>query len=142
MTTLISVGEAHEMGTLAPGQFFPVARFHPEMDIIQYLTEDCSYRAERVDGTLTLLWHPYEQRLVGVAIKGFHFLFQRVKEQHGVSDKMFLPLVDFIQAALENGAGDEIMEEATRRKRQEQYDTAKRFTATAGVPAEELRRVA
>lgn len=129
-------------GPLPPGTFFPVARFHPEMDSIQYLKEDCSYRAERVDGSLTLLWHPYESRLVGVALKGFRFLFQRAKEQYGLSEDMFSPLVNFIQTALEAGSGEEIMEEAMKKKRQEQYDTAKRFSATVGVPAEELRRAA
>ena len=142
MTVLSDVPTAPATGPLAPDTFFPVARFHPEMDVIQYLKEDCSYRAERVDGSLTLLWHPYESRLVGVALKGFRFLFQRAKELYGISDDVFLPLVNFIQAALEAGAGEEIMGDAMKKKRQEQYDIAIRFAATVGVPPEELRRAA
>lgn len=142
MTILSDAAKAAPIGVLQPGMFSPVARYHAEMDIVQYLKEDCSYRAERVDGSLTLLWHPYEDRLVGIALKGFRFLFQRVKEKYGVPEEVFLPLVNVLQAALEDGAGEEIMEEAIAKKRKEQYAAAKKFVANVALPPEEFRRAA
>ena len=128
---------------LGSGAFFPVARYHPEMDVIQYLNEDCSYRAERVDGVLTILWDPYEDRLVGIALKGFRYLFQRMKGRHSqITDEMFLPLVAALRFVLENGIAEEIIEGAEAAKRRERYETAERFAATVAVPPRELKRVA
>ena len=53
-------------GPAREGEFSPVSRYYPEMDYLLYLKEDCSYRADRVDGVLTLLWHPYREQLVGL----------------------------------------------------------------------------
>jgi hypothetical protein len=42
------------------------------MDHLLYLDEDCSYRAGYVRGSLIEpLYHPYENRIVGVKINGF-----------------------------------------------------------------------
>ncbi len=142
MTTVLQSASRKTL-ELAGGEFFPVARYHPEMDIIQYLSEDCSYRAERVDGILTILWHPYEQRLVGISLKGFRFLFQRMKERSPqITDDMFLPLVAALQFALENGMAQGIMEGAEAAKRRDHYETAERFAATVAVPPKELKRAA
>lgn len=133
--------ETLPFGVIDLDHFYPVARFHPEMDVIEYQNEDVSYRAERVDGMLTLLWHPKDERLIGIALKGFRFLFQQLKERHGVSDDKFLPLIMAVEEALVLGAAEGIMADAMA-KRQQQYESAKRFVATLGVPAEELRRAA
>ena len=58
------------------GEFKPLARYFPEMDFLIYLNEDCSYRADRVDAFLTVLWHPERDALVGIKLKGFRFLFR------------------------------------------------------------------
>ena len=57
--------------------FEPRALYYETMDFLLYLQEDLPYRADRIDPFLTLLWHPYEDRAIGVKIKGFRFLFDK-----------------------------------------------------------------
>ena len=40
------------------------------MDMTMYLAEDCSYRAQHIDGGMSVLWHPTEDRIVGVQLHG------------------------------------------------------------------------
>ena len=67
--------------TVEEGGFRPVARYYPPMDFLLYLKEDCSYRADRVDQFLTLLWHPYKDELVGIKLKGIRFIYEKNKER-------------------------------------------------------------
>jgi len=70
------------------------------MDMMLYVSEDCSYRASRVDMFLTILLHPHEDRVVGIKLKGVRFLFERVKAILKLSDSDFLPLVAVLEVAL------------------------------------------
>jgi hypothetical protein len=75
------------MSTLAkfwtPGgkipEFKPSARYIAAMDCLIYLREDCSYRAVRLNPYQTILLHPYEDRPVGVKLKGMRFLQHRLR---------------------------------------------------------------
>src|SRR4051812_30677742 len=108
-----------DFGLADVGQFQPHARYHHGMDMLVYLTVDCSYSAERVDEHLTLFWHPHWQRLVGVKIKGFRHAFLRLKDKCGWSETDFLPLVRFMEGLMQGGLGDEIMKSQERRRKYE-----------------------
>ena len=82
--------------------------------------QDCSYRAERIDQFLTVLWHPYEEKLVGIKIKGFGFLFERVKSILNLKDEHFFPVIKALEAAVVGGMAEAIM------SRHEQERTEKR----------------
>jgi hypothetical protein len=61
-----------------PGGFHAGAQYFSAMDCAIYLKEDCSYRAARVSPALSLLLAPYEDRVVGVKIKGVRHLAERL----------------------------------------------------------------
>jgi hypothetical protein len=76
MTTHAELWHPHS----APlAKFEPVARYIAPMDCLIYLREDCSYRAVRLNAYTTVLLHPYEDRPVGVKLKGMRFLHERLK---------------------------------------------------------------
>lgn len=70
--------------------------FDSEMDQLVFLREDVSFRADRVDEYLTLLWHPYEERLVGLKLKGIQSKFDVVVKASGHGNHTDMPLVDLI----------------------------------------------
>jgi len=89
----------------AIGVFEPAAQYHAAMDCVIYIKEDVAYRADRVDGYLTLLWHPREDRIVGVKLKGFCWLYTRVRALRrpfppGDSAVGFIPLIQVLETAL------------------------------------------
>jgi hypothetical protein len=51
-----------------PREYKPSIFCIPGFDGIIYLGADVSYRADRIDDYLTLLWHPHKPELVGVKI--------------------------------------------------------------------------
>ncbi len=56
--------ELNEVGMFAPG-----IAYYCGMDWLLLLTEDVSYRADPlVPGVVDVLWHPYENRIVGLKI--------------------------------------------------------------------------
>lgn len=127
------------------GEFAKVARYYPAMDFALYLTEDCAYRADRIDTFLTTLWHPTEPRLVGLKLKGFRFLFRQIRAAlltQGVdlSEKEFFPIVTALEIALVAGMG-EAMLAAERERIQKGYDAAKKFATDehAGIKAKDLQ---
>lgn len=63
-----------QLGIEDIGAFKPCGFYLEPMDELFILTEDCSYRADYKSDYIDLLWHPYEERLVGVKIKGFKTL--------------------------------------------------------------------
>src|SRR5216684_613546 len=86
-------------------EFTPCARYYETMDLLLYLQEDLSYRADRVDEFLTLLWHPQEDRAIGVKLKGFRFLFQRLKaalaaQNVQLGEGVFMSLVAALEVAM------------------------------------------
>lgn len=129
--------------------FAPVARYYPTMDFLLYLNEDCSYRADRVDPFLTLLWHPYENKLVGIKLKGFKFLFERLKALCELEDNQFFPIIKAIELAVVGGMGDAFMEDPGKTRvaeRQKKYDYARALVksqnATFQVAPEEFAEAA
>jgi hypothetical protein len=68
------------MATLAdpwkPFHGEPLPEFAPGACLL-YLRESCAYRAFRLNEYTTVLLHPYEDRPVGVKIKGVRFLYGR-----------------------------------------------------------------
>jgi hypothetical protein len=124
-------------------KFVPVARYYPAMDYFLYLREDVSYRSDRVDGALTLLWHPYEDRLVGIMLKEFRALFQQVKP--ALDDQEFLPIATLIAEALLHGGAEALMsavEGERREKLRQKYQVAIVFVAGFRVASQELKRAA
>lgn len=131
-----------DVAAASQGEFKPVARYYPEMDYLLYLKEDCSYRADRVDGVLTLLWHPYKDELVGLRFKGFRALFKQLRPALAEAD--FLPLVTFVAEALLR-VGDDLVEKMEEQRKEElrkKYRMAIDFAVNAQVSKEELERIA
>jgi hypothetical protein len=109
------------IGELAPGvelkTFEPRARYYEPMDFLLYLCEDVAYRADRIDPFLTLLWHPSEDRAIGVKLKGCRFLFDRMRAILGakrinVTESRFYPFVQALEVAMTAGLGAKVMAEA------------------------------
>lgn len=127
--------------------FRPVARYYPAMDHLLYLNEDCTYRADRVDEWLTLLWHPYKWELVGIKLKGIRAIFREfLTGPNGVEGDV-LPIAELLGLLLMSGGAANIMkahEGARREKLQHKYRLALRFAANenAVVLSSELRRAA
>ena len=53
------------------GPFVPTSRYVPGLDMLWYLTTDCSYTSERVDGTFALLRDNATGQVVGFEVWGF-----------------------------------------------------------------------
>jgi hypothetical protein len=133
-------------GRPAAVEFHPVSRYFGPIDAMVYVREDGSYRADRVDPFLTILWHPTEERLVGVKLKGFRFLFEQIlaidpelKKEHFVS---FVRALEFAFAA---GLGEKLTdehEETRKRKRVRNYAEARKFVKDVTIPGEELKKAA
>jgi|HubBroStandDraft_1064217.scaffolds.fasta_scaffold00104_23 hypothetical protein len=126
------------------GRFEPCARYYDAMDFLLYLQEDLSYRADRVDHYLTLLWHPLEDRAIGVKLKGFRYLFQRIQAIVGtheinILETDFVPLVSALEVAMTAGLGAATMAVAEQKRREEKYETARKIIGAAKMRPEELR---
>ncbi|MEI8393450.1 MAG: hypothetical protein WCF85_01855 [Rhodospirillaceae bacterium] len=76
--------------------FKPTAYFDEEMDQLIYVCTNDTYRADRIDPFLTLLWHATDAKLIGVKIKGFRSIFEKYKKCGSVAETDFLPLKDII----------------------------------------------
>ena len=105
--------------------FEPVARYHPNMDVLIYVKEDCSYRADRVDAFLTVLRYPHNDELVGLKLKGFRFLFQQLQSIIPLSDEEWLPLVRALELALVGGVGQSMMDAMEAQRVESKYQQAK-----------------
>ena len=91
--------------------FKPVAWYHAALDFLLFLSEDCSYGADRVDEQLTLLRHPNQPRVVGFKLKGFEYLFNEVKGRLGLEEDDFSLLVATVELALVKGPVEELTAE-------------------------------
>ena len=49
-------------------EFTPCVRYFPMFGSLVYLSEECSYRASRVSESMTVLLHPYEERVIGLQL--------------------------------------------------------------------------
>ena len=124
-----TVTEQEGFAFWAISPFEPRALYYETMDFLLYLQEDVPYRADRIDQFLTLLWHPHEDRAIGVKIKGFRVLFDRVRailntKNINVSDG-FVPFVTAIEVAFTAGLGAMITLDAERKRLEESYETAR-----------------
>jgi len=96
--------------------FEACASYSAPMDCIIYLREDEPARADRIDQFLTILWHPHEDRVIGIKLKGIRFLFEilqsAVKSVTGkdIPNDRFVPLIGAVQIALKMQAGPGLME--------------------------------
>ena len=72
MTEDMTLADLLECWGLTPGdlgQFKPGAFYYPAMDWLIYLAEDVAYRSDSlVQGVVEVLWHPHEDRIVGMKI--------------------------------------------------------------------------
>jgi hypothetical protein len=130
-------GASFELGEV--GQFQPHARYHHGLDMVVYVTEDCSYTSEPVDAFLTLFWHPSQERLVGVKLKGFRHAFVQVRDRLGWEEGDWLPLVSVLELRMEQGLGEEIMRRAELRAK---YDLARKCVAQVALPPAEASAIA
>jgi hypothetical protein len=111
-------------------EFQKSARYYAPMDVLLYLEEDVAYRADRVDPFLTLLWHPYEQRAVGIKLKGFRCIYEWTREIfatrgiHLTSDD-FLPLITAFEVAMTAGRGAILTRETEQKRFEERYAQAR-----------------
>ncbi len=125
-------------------EFRPMARYFGPIDAMIYVRDDVSYRADRVDPFLTVLWHPTEDRLVGVKLKGFRFLFERLSAvAPEVSTNDFLPLVKALEIALAAGVG-EVLTDGLEKKlqRDRKYEQARQLIRDVSVPNRDLPQAA
>jgi hypothetical protein len=132
--------------------FKPIARYYETMDILLYLNADLSYRADRVDEWLTLLWHPYKMELIGIQLKGFRCVCRRNALLAGLAkdDEIFLPLAALVAGRFLKEEAEALIGAASneRRDRREalmrKYDLATEFVAreNARVSISELKRAA
>jgi hypothetical protein len=126
--------------------FQPCAHYYDAMDSVLYLQEDVSYRADRVDTFLTLLWHPQDDRVVGVKLKGWRYLFQRLQsilQASGVEipDSHFVRLISAIEVAI-TAAGPEIVADTERQRIDEKYARAREIVADVRLDVSDIREAA
>ena len=86
--------------------FQPVAFVDHMMDQVVYLSTNESYRAQRVDEYLTLLWEAHSPQIVGVKVKGFRTFFERCKEVGLLEESQYLPLCSMIGEILKTIVDD------------------------------------
>ena len=82
------------------------------MDQLIHLTTNESYRAQRIDEYLTILWAPNQMRIIGVKIKGFRSLFESFKEEGLLEESQYLPLCSAIAAIMKRFVGEASEERA------------------------------
>ncbi len=95
-------------------EFQPFARYFPDSDMILYVCEDVSYRAQRVTekSFFEVLWHPHEARPIGVKVvnmRGLHGEMQRLVHPHPLD---FHQYVEVFRQGLLHGHGEAIMRAA------------------------------
>jgi hypothetical protein len=119
--------------------FSPKACYHRGMDFLIYLNEDCSYRADRVDQFLTILWHPHEDRVVGIELKGFLSLFRAANLILGSSSEQPMPLaklLSFLELRLNLFVEDGLLEKLEIERLRERYQKAIELSEKEQVLAE------
>lgn len=123
-----------------PAKFQPVATYFPAMDFAMYLNEDCSYREDRIDRGLTLLWHPYEDKAVGVRLKGFRAYYEFLRAHVADLDKKmpFVSMVAALELSMRTGAGEAMMADAEAKRRREAYQKARELLMEVTLPSREV----
>lgn len=143
MTSLLKWLAESSGADVGEAQFEPIARYYGDMDFVLYLNSDVSYRAERVDVFLTVLWHPTEHKLVGIKLKGFKFIFERLKNILQMKDDEFIPLVKALEIALVGGLAENMMASIEdEKKAREFYKEAMDLAKDVSLPVQELAEAA
>jgi len=131
-----------------PGSGFrPTAKYYHAMDFLLYVREDCSYRSDRIDRFLTVLYHPYEETIVGIKLKGFRFLFEQFKRivkdltDLNLDDRHFLPVIAFIEVAVVAREAEAILAENMERIKSS-YDDARDLVRDVTFDPRDLPRAA
>ncbi len=119
--------------------FEPCASYSAPMDCIVYLREDVSYRADRVDQFLTILWHPADDRVVGVKLKGIRFLFDSLRSivrtvaGKDLSEDTFVPLLGAIELALTMRLGSPMSGMLEENRSEEFTELRNRYELARGI---------
>lgn len=124
-----------------------MARYFSAMDFLLYVKEDCNYVEDRIDRRLTLLWHPYEERAVGVRIKGYRAVYQAVlrilkaQDEDFDIEKGFISVMSALEVAMLTGDGEAMIAEAEQKRIDEGYRQARRIVKGAKVSADKVREL-
>jgi hypothetical protein len=122
--------------------FVPVVFYHPEMDYLMYINEDCSYVADRISRFLTVLWHPSEPgKLIGLKLKGFRLMYERVRESAALTDAEFPLFISWLSLALYRSA-EELIDEHERRRLKEVSAIARKIVGNAEIPSKVWKEAA
>jgi hypothetical protein len=136
-----------EFESLPKGGFQACARYYEAMDFILYLREDLPYRADRVDRFLTLLWHPSEDRAIGVKLKGFRYLFQHLQaifrgNGRSLPETDFFPLISALEVAMVAGLAANVIAGEERKRLTKKYGTAKTLVRSVRFDGREIQKAA
>lgn len=115
--------------------FRPFARYNHGMDALVYRSTPGTCVAQRVDQFVTVLWDVDRTDLVGVKFKGFRYIFNTLRSQHGWTTD-FLPLAKVLEALMAK-VGDDILEE-----QRELYVRAKKCVERVHLTEKDLKDVA
>jgi hypothetical protein len=111
------------------------------MDAINYLNEDCSYTSERVDGWLTIFWHPEDvSRPVGFRLKGIRHIFLKVRQLKAASlltEADFFSVIRILEVVVA-AWGDELLDQAEKAAR---YSVASTLAREVRLPREDFDQI-
>jgi hypothetical protein len=102
-----------EFGAHLSDQFVLGAFYDATMDFLEYSKEDTVTVSERVDGVLTLLRDGQSREVIGFRLKGFRYIFNKLKPTLQLRDEQFLVLIKAIEAAV-TLMGDEFVGDSNR----------------------------
>jgi hypothetical protein len=145
MSTLASLWTEHQSGPIP--EFRPAARYIAAMDCLIYLREDCSYRAVRLNPYQTILLHPYEDRPVGIKLKGVTFLRGRLKAILAAAktttiDSAHVDMITFWELALTANADDAIADAEAKRQAQLRERAREIVESMEPIPLDEIKEAA
>jgi hypothetical protein len=145
MSTLASLWTAQQSNSIP--EFRPAARYIAAMDCLIYLREDCSYRAVRLNPYQTILLHPYEDRPVGIKLKGVTFLRGRLKAifaaaKTAIVDRAHVDMITFWELALTASADDVIADAEAERQTQLGQRAREIVESMDPIPLDEIKEAA
>lgn len=129
-------------------KFVAGAKYDADLDMLLYLQEPVSFRADRVDAFLTLLWHPRDDRMVGVKLKGWRKVFGEMKVLLDLKEEAFFPLVKALEFGLAEVFAKALMSNfettppSERYKRAKAYSDAIQLISHVTVPTREWAQAA
>ena len=98
----------------------PMAIYYQEADFLEYIRKDVPAVDRRVDDFLTLVLDMYSRDLIGVKLKGFRHLYERILSKGYINkDQEFIPLTELFEKMM-TIVGDDIFDKIERRQAYEQ----------------------